>query len=264
MGSHDRTQAAFTANRSFSANARFGAPFPTGAPVGDTPVMRRYEIAGLTPDGRQVFLTRTMAAEPHVDEAFAAFARGTLIMTPNGAVAVEDLEPGMMLQTADAGPCRLNWVGSTLLAPSGANEHDQMQLTRITADSLGVGRPMPDLILGPRARMLFRHPGCRTLVGTDAAFAPASAFVDGIALIALRVLQPMRVYHLGLTGQHVLLANGVEVESYHPGENAAGLMDHAGRATFLSLFPHLDGFDGFGPMPLPRLTAFEMDGMRAA
>ncbi|MGC9419414.1 MAG: Hint domain-containing protein [Rhodovulum sp.] len=227
--------------------------------------MRRYEVNGLCPDGYPQQFIRALPAEPYIDEAFAAFSHGTLIATPGGPVAVEDLAPGMTLATADAGPQRLMWIGSTVLVPmAGALRSDLPALTRVTADSLGLGRPMPDLILGPRARMLFRHPGCHEILGTGQAFAPASAFVDGVALIGLRVTRPTRVFHLALEAQHVLLANGVEVESYHPGDNAADLMDQGQRLRFLALFPHLGGFEGFGPMAMPRLTAFEMDRMRAA
>ncbi|GAA0291273.1 Hint domain-containing protein [Rhodovulum strictum] len=228
-------------------------------------LMRRYEVNGLCPDGYPQHFIRALPAEPHIDEAFAAFAHGTLIATPSGPVAVEDLEPGMTLSTADAGARRLMWVGSTVLMPmAGALNRDLPTLTRVTADSLGLGRPMADLILGPRARMLFRHPGCHDILGTGQAFGPASAFADGMAMIGLKVTRPTRVFHLALEAQHILMANGIEVESYHPGDNAADLMDPAARLRFLALFPHLCGFEGFGPMSLPRLTAFEMERMRAA
>ncbi|MBL3570255.1 Hint domain-containing protein [Rhodovulum visakhapatnamense] len=228
------------------------------------PAMRRYEVRGMTPDGTPQDFARAMPADPHVDEAFCAFAHGTLIATPQGPVAVEDLAPGMTVETAGAGPQPLLWVGSTVLAPPTDRRGEIPVLTRITADSLGLGRPMPDLVLGPRARMLVRHPGCRALTGAEAAFAPATGFVDGMALIALRVVRPTRVFHLALSGQQVLLANGVEVESYHPGENASLLIDNGNRMRFLSLFPHVSGFSGFGAMPVPRLNAFELDGLNAA
>lgn len=256
MGTHDLFSPRAAAAPGATFSARLSGP-------DDLAAMRRYEVNGLGPDGHPQQVLRTLPAEPHLDEAFAAFARGTLIATPGGPVAIEDLAPGMTLTTADAGPQRLMWVGSTLLMP-GAVRTNLPGLTRITADSLGLGRPMPDLILGPRARMLFRHPGCHAILGTGQAFAPASAFVDGVALIGLRITRPTRVFHLALEAQHVLLANGVEVESYHPGDNAADLMDPGAKLKFLALFPHLGGFEGFGPMTTPRLTAFEIDRMRAA
>ncbi|ARC90160.1 Hint domain-containing protein [Rhodovulum sp. MB263] len=237
---------------------------PASGMTGPQPAMRRYEVRGMTPDGRPHDVARAMPADPHVDEAFCAFAHGTLIATPQGPVAVEDLLPGMEIDTAGAGAQPLLWVGSTMLVPPAGRGRETVTLTRLTADSLGLGRPMPDLVLGPRARLLMRHPRCRALTGAETAFAPATGFVDGTALIALRVLRPTRVYHLALHGQQVLLANGVEVESYHPGENASLLIDKANRLRFLSLFPHVSGFGGFGPMQVPRLTAFEMEKLNAA
>lgn len=228
--------------------------------------VRRYDVAALGPDGAEHRFARAFAAAPAtLDAAFTAFARGTVFATQDGPTAVEDLAPGMMLDTVDAGPRRLLWVGSTLLAP----ESDQMapdmpRLTRISADSLGLGRPSPDLILGPCARLMVRDTGAAAVHGAQAALAPASAFVDGVAFVALHAVRPTRLYHLGFSAQHILLANGVEVESYHPGENPAPLMDAAGQARFLSLFPHVEGFAGFGPAPLPRLTAFEAESLRAA
>lgn len=264
MGSHDRHTA---------ANSVRGYAFPDGSAtlrtgrVSDAghDLRRRYEVAGISPDGTPQTYARILPATPLLDEAFAAFQHGSLITTPQGPVAVEDLTPGMIVDTMDSGPKPLLWVGSTILAP--CDDPDRAQgavFTRITADSLGLGRPMPDLVLGPHARLLYRARGCQSALGSAAAFAPASAFVDGVALIALRSPQAMRVYHLALNGQHILSANGVEVESYHPGADRGATLDRASRIGFLSLFPHLDGFDGFGTMPIPRLTAFELEALRAA
>jgi len=262
MGSHDRYaayEAAMKKARSGRNVARPGFTAPETRPL-----MRRYEVTGLAPDGTVQHFTRALVAEPHLDEAFAAFARGTLIATDAGPVAIEDLTPGMMLETADAGLQRLMWVGSTVLVPKADPLlADTPLLTRISADSLGLGRPMPDLVLGPWARMLVRHAACRALLNTEEAFAPASCMVDGQSFIGLHAVQPMRVYHLAVDGQHVLLANGVEVESYHPGANAAAMMHGDCHARFLSLFPHVTGLASFGRMRLPRLTAFEMERLKA-
>lgn len=263
MGSHDRHAAtpalrpAATDRPTRAGDAAFGESARR--------MRRRYEIAGISPDGTPQNYARVLAAEPHLDAAFAAFLHGTLIATPQGPVAVEDLAPGMILDTVDAGPKPLLWAGSTVLSPAQDEGHaGSATFTRVTADSLGLGRPMPDLVLGPHARILYRHPGCQGILGSNAVFAPASAFVDGVALIALRAPQAMRVYHLALRGQHILTANGVEVESYHPGDGGKVTMDPASRIRFLSLFPHLDAVEGFGPMPFPRLTELELDALRAA
>lgn len=229
------------------------------------PLTRRYEVAGLTPAGLLTDFSSVAPATPIFEEAFAGFARGTLIGTVGGPVAIEDLTPGMEIETVGQGPRTLLWVGSMTIFPSLPDvADDDVRLTRIVADTFGLGRPMPDLLLGPRARLLFRHAGCGPLLGSQSAFAPARSFADGSSVIAVRPVAPVRVYHLALDGQYVICANGVEVESYHPGTHADSMMNAATQDLFLGLFPHARTLEDFGPMPHPRLTAFELENLRAA
>jgi hypothetical protein len=235
------------------------------------PLTRRYDVSVLTPGGDIDSFTRVAPATPMFEDAFAALARGTLVATSRGPVAVEDLAPGTTVETVSAGPQPLLWVGSMTVYPERresllGNERggEGGSLTRLAADAFGYGRPAPDLVLGPRARLLYRASGCRDLVGADEVVAPAHAFVDGVGAIQLRPMTPVRVYHLGLPGQHILRANGMEVESYHPGPSPEMMMTPDTLDLFLSLFPHVEGPQGFGPMSVPRLTAFELDRIRAA
>lgn len=224
---------------------------------------RRYDILGMTPEGHLRDFTSVAPATPVFEDAFAGFARGTLFMTEVGPVAIEDLMPGMMLETGRSGLQQLLWVGSMTVYPGMAGQcPEAATLTRITADSFGGMRPSQDLLLGARARLLYRHTGCREMFGTDAGFAPARAFDDGVSAFLITPASPVRVYHLALDGQQVLLANGLEVESYHPGIKADTALEPDTRETFLGLFPHVSGLEDFGLMPLPRLTAFEVDGLR--
>ena len=237
----------------------------------DVPLTRRYDVSVRTPHGEIDSFTRVAPATAMFEDAFAAFARGTLIATAQGPVAVEDLAPGMTIQTVSAGPQPLLWVGSMTVyperrdgGPGGERGGEGGSLTRLAADAFGYGRPAPDLVLGPRARLLYRSAGCRDLVGADEVVAPAHAFIDGVGAIQLRPMTPVRVYHLALHGQHILRANGMEVESYHPGPSPELMMTPDTLELFLSLFPHVEGPQAFGPMSVPRLTAFELDRVRAA
>jgi hypothetical protein len=251
---------------------RTSRPARAGADVGrEQPLTRRYDIRALAGDGSMHEFTRVAPATPAFEDAFAALARSTLIATTGGPVAVEDLLPGTMVETVGAGPQPLLWVGSMTVYPEARNlgGSEGGSLVRLAADAFGLGRPGPDLVLGPRARVLYRSAACRGLVGTGEAFAPARAFVDGDGAIRVSPVSPVRVYHLAFHGQQVIRANGMEVESYHPGADPATIMRPDSLGLFLSLFPFLedapdDGMGGFGPMTVPRLTAFELESMRAA
>ncbi|SMX31724.1 Hint domain-containing protein [Actibacterium lipolyticum] len=230
-------------------------------PHGALPQARRYEIVGHTSSGTIQKLSISAPASPFISDAFEGFARGSLIATPDGPVAIEDLAPGMLIETADNGPQPLRWIGSTIISSERFDE--TRPLIRFASDSLGMARPSPDLILGPRARIMFQHAGCRQLFDRPSALAPARAMIDGDSIFAMRSVAPVKVYHLVLDGQQIILANGVETESFHPGPHGQALMDNDELELFLSLFPHIKSIEDFGPAPYPRLTAFELNTLQA-
>ncbi len=238
-----------------------------GAPVEKRTVRtfaltRRYEVSWLTADGKVETATKLAPATAPFEEAFSAFARGTLIATTEGTVAVEDLVPGMRVATAEGRTETVRWIGSMTVYPARAIPGaDPVTMTRITADALGMGRPMPDLVLGPRARILFRDTRCRIATGLDAAYAPAAALIDGETVIAVTPVAPVAVFHILLGRQSSLRAGGVEIESYHPGAGFGEIIEPQLRGLFLSLFPHLQGFADFGPVAHPRVGPDEFNAM---
>ena len=133
------------------------------------------------------------------------------------------------------------------------------KLTRITGDALGYSRPTQDLVLGPSARILHRSSGIRKVTGVDAAFIPATDFVDGNNVLSLEPTTPVSVYQFGFAAQRSLSVNGIEVETLHPGSAFnLGLRGDALR-EYLSLFPHKRSFEEFGLMNHPRLRMRDLD-----
>lgn len=239
------------------------------APVAPSPaalraplVTRRYEISWLTADGSVDAATRIAPATADFEECAAAFARGTLIATDQGPVAVEDLAPGALAATAEGRMEPITWIGSVNLfaprAPAGGAEVPAVTLTRITAESFGLGRPMADVVLGPRARLLLRDARCRGISGSDQVFAPARAFTDGISVIEVRPAAPVTMFHIALRRHGTLRAAGLEVEAFHPGPARAELTDPQMSGYFLSLFPQITNLGDFGPMIHPRVAASEV------
>ncbi|GGE59225.1 Hint domain-containing protein [Actibacterium pelagium] len=225
-------------------------------------ISRRYEISYLTEEGYAADVSRVAPATPQFEEAFSAFAHGTLFQTDRGMLAIEDIYPGLKVET-EAGLQTVLWVGSMSVLPwSEDGPKDPCKLMRITAGSWGFDRPSQDLLLGSGARLLYRHAGCQELLGTDAGFAPARAFIDDESMLSVRPASSVRLFHLGFYGQQILRANGLEVESYHPGQQAEMLMNTETKARFLSLFPHIRSMEDFGPQPEPRLTRFEVENLR--
>jgi hypothetical protein len=224
------------------------------------PLMRRVEIAWLSGANRIEEGQRLVPSLPAFEEAFAAFARGTLLSGPGGPIAVEDLWPGMEVRTAQGTLARLRWRGATLIVPGAPGQDPAMtSLTRLATEALGLGRPFHDLVLGPRARTVSRRPGVRLLTGCEAALVPASDLVDGVQAVDVTPAAPVEVFHLLFDRHERLLANGVEVESHHPGPLHAFPLRGEQLALYLACFPHLDDLLGFGEPALPRLRVRDLE-----
>ncbi len=227
--------------------------------------MRKYEVVHLNRSGDIHEFSRIAPAVPAFEEAFAALARGAILPTENGPVAVEDLLPGDRVRTVDNGFQTLIWRGSCAVVPHAVGQSRAMgHLTRIGADTFGPARPAADLVLGPSARLFHRAPGIRVLTGAEGAFIPARDFYDGVSVVELTPMTAVQVYHLGFAEHQTITANGVAIESYHPG--AAPMLGLKGDmlALFLSLFPQVRDLSDFGPSDYRRLRLSDLDLFNAA
>lgn len=253
-----------TVSHSAPALRRRGYSDPAPAALrARAPMTRRYEASWLTPSGEIDSSTRIAPAIPLFEEAFSALARGSVVQTDEGPVAIEDIVPGMRALTADGRVETVTWVGSMVIYPGMTSEAEgeAVTLTRITAEAFGQGRPMPDLVLGPRARLCLRDPRLMRVAGVERAFVPARAFLDGVSVIEVTPIAPVTAYHLVLERQGALRVAGLEVESYHPGEGVEGMIEPRMLSLFLAQFPQIERMAGFGPMAAPRLTRFEVESL---
>ncbi|MEI4471253.1 Hint domain-containing protein [Frigidibacter sp. MR17.24] len=249
---------------------------PERRPLRAMPLARRYEATYLMQNGDIGTVSRLAPAMPMFEQAFAAIARGTLVATATGPVAVQDLLPGDILQTAEGEAQALLWTGQITLYPAGSAETERTaqqgsepaRLTRIMAESFGLGRPLADVVLGPHARLLRRDTRLTPIVGSDEAYVPVRSLQDGERIFEVTPATPVTVHHLVLANQATLSAGGIGIESFHPGESLPSMMDSQLLSLFLSLFPHLEhhggGIGGFGVEAHPRLTRFEAEDMLVA
>ncbi len=224
------------------------------------PLMRKYEISYLNTSGDIEDLTRIAPAMPAFEDAFAAFGRGALLQTDMGPCAVEDLLPGDRVMTSDGGMQTLLWKGCITIVPGSQNMRPEMgTMTRVTSDSMGLGRPNPDLVLGPSARVLHVANGIKALTGAEAAFVPMRDFIDDAQVIELRPAAPVQAYQLGFDKHHMVSVNGMEIETLHPGPvHTLGLRQEMIQ-LLLTLFPHKIMLGDFGAMLHPRIRLKDLD-----
>jgi len=208
-------------------------------------VTRRYDVEWLNSDGTTDSKTCVAPAMKFFEQAFGSFAQGALIQTDQGYVAIEDLHPGMMIATADGGLQQLKWLGSMTIFPQNLELGVPTAcLFRITDGCFGHDINTPDLVMGPAARVL---PGVMAVNSTSPLVA-LDSLADGGSVIAINPVSPIRVFHLALSGHHLVRANGVLAESYHPGENPFLNIPPELYPHFLALFPHVNSIDEFGPL----------------
>lgn len=233
------------------------------------PVMRRYDVASLGDNGEINTSRHVAPATPLFEAAFSAFARGTLLSTTQGLCAVEDLLPGMQVDTVEFGSRPVLWIGSMTILPDAPVESpDQVRMTRIMADTFGIGRPISDVMAGPGARLLHRPAALRELKGTGArsgqVLTPVADFEDGMSTIRITPPRPVVVYHLCLDRHASIKVSGLEMESFHPGLGLEQRMGPNALSLFLSLFPHITKLEDFGPLAHPRATRDTLHSLTAA
>ncbi|WP_425100915.1 Hint domain-containing protein [Tropicibacter sp. S64] len=224
-------------------------------------LMRKYEAAALLPDLTVSFKSHVAPATPLFEETATAFARGTLFPTVRGAVAIEDLLPGDYIETAN-GSEAVMWIGSTSYIP-GRDEVDTTltSLTRVTSGAYGPNRPDMDLLVGPAARMVIRHPRLGTLLGQDSVLAPIRDYADGDRLLQITPAGPVQMYHV-MTARHTtVMIGGIEMETYHPGKSAGQALGPNLRSLFLSMFPNISQLDDFGQVSLTRTSREVIDSL---
>ncbi|MEE4188567.1 MAG: Hint domain-containing protein [Roseobacter sp.] len=212
--------------------------------------VRIADIAALNAQGQTIIGQRRIPTLGAFDQPFAAFAQGTIFQADKGFIAVEDIQPGDWLMTAQGTPEQVTWVGSATFAPT--DPGDRMHLTRVMADSFGINRPENFVSLGSAARVLQAAPNCRGSAEAERMMTPANRFLDGVNVIEFMPPTPVRLFHIGLRRHSAMIASGLAVESFHPGAHPLRDLSSTLGDVFVSLFPHVDKLGDLGPMTYSR------------
>ncbi len=131
------------------------------------------------------------------------FCAGTMIGTPSGAVAVERLEAGDLVLTADGRSLPVRRVGCSYVSVRAMDPLRCLPI-RIKAGALAEGLPARDLLVSPAQALFF-----------GGVLVQAGGLVNGISIIRETAMPDLfAYYHVELAGHELLLAEGVAVESF--------------------------------------------------
>jgi len=193
------------------------------------------------------FVNTTGPLIPGSDLGPPCFTPGTMIDTPAGLRAVEDLQPGDWVNTADNGPQPLLWVGRTTV-----KAEDKLAPIRFEAGILGLDRP---LLVSPQHRMLIDDWRAAYHFGHSEVLIPAHCLVNDDTVTRVEGGQ-VDYIHLLFSRHEIIIANGAKSESYYPGY-ALTRSEQETQAEVLALFPDLNRiemaeFKTARPVILPR------------
>ena len=133
----------------------------------------------------------------------ACFCRGTLILTPAGEVAVEELAIGDEVVTVAGEAKPIRWIGRRIVAARFADPLQALPV-RIKAGALDDGVPCRDLDLSPDHALL-----------VDGALIQAGALVNGRSIVRqMTVPETFTYYHIELADHDLIWVENTPSETF--------------------------------------------------
>jgi len=167
------------------------------------------------------------------------FAKGTLITTERGEVAIEDLFQGDKVMTRDHGLQAIKWIGHSRARATG-------HLAPIMIKKGAMGN-LRDLRVSPQHRMVVQGWKAEMLFGEEEVLVAAKHLVNGDTIFAQEGGE-VSYYHMLFETHEIVFAEGIPSESFHPGECGMSALDENAREEIFELFPELrDDITAFGP-----------------
>lgn len=167
------------------------------------------------------------------------FARGTMIETLSGQIAIEDLQAGDMVRTMDRGYRPLCWIGGRKLDIVDLTQHPALCPIRIAAGALGNGLPVKDLLVSPQHRVLVRSDVAKRMFDEQEVLVAANKLltIDGIDIVTDTT--EVEYFHMLFDQHEIVFSNGAATESLFTGPEAMRAVSAEARQEIASLFPAL-------------------------
>jgi hypothetical protein len=225
------------------------------------PPVCRFEVIAHTRTGLVQSVARTAPGVGPFLAAFAVIARGAVLETTHGQVAIEDVTPGDRIMTSSGRVEQVNWRGSVTLDPGAMPE--PLSLTRVPVDAYGPGRPATDTLFGPGAIRVHRAASVCARLSAKAVLSPLAEFADDGAMFPITPRAAVEFFQLGFARQSGLLIGGVEVASLYAAQPGLDRMTPTTRAAYQSLFPQFLHVEAAGRALGPTLSREELEQMAA-
>jgi hypothetical protein len=175
--------------------------------------------------------------------AVPCFTRGTLISTPTGDVAVEDLREGDLVLTKDNGPQPIRWIGSKSVENLLFPHNEKIRPIRIKAGALGVNTPAIDLIVSPQHRILVRSNIVQKMFSANEVLVAAKQLLQIDGIDTASDMTDVEYFHILFDTHEVVFSNGAETESLYTGPQAINSLPKESVEEIFRIFPELRDID---------------------
>lgn len=171
-------------------------------------------------------------------ENIVCFTPGTMIATPKGEIAVENLRVGDKVITRDNGIQEIRWIGARQMGwqDFAANPHLKPILVR--AGSLGDGLPERDMMMSPNHRLLVTNDRTALYFDEHEVLVAAKHLVGGQGVHQVDSIGTTYI-HFMFDQHEVVLSNGAWSESFQPGDYSLKGLGNSQRNEIFELFPEL-------------------------
>ena len=186
----------------------------------------------------------------NIEKVVACFTPGSMVLTDQGEVAVEDLQPGDRVLTRDNGFQTIRWAGQRGLSLAELIAEPRFNPVSIAKGALGGGLPERDMRVSPQHRMLITGPRAELLFGEHEVLVAAKHLV-GLPGIEQRLSKGVSYIHILFDNHEIIRADGAWTESFQPAEQTLDGLDSDQRDEIIALFPELTRGVAF---PAARLT----------
>lgn len=174
----------------------------------------------------------------NIESVVACFTPGAQILTDQGELAVEDLQPGDLVLTRDNGYQPIRWTGRRDLSHAELIVEPRFNPVHIARGALGAGLPVRDMMVSPQHRMLVTGPRAELLFGENEVLV-AAKYLVGLPGIEQRLSRGVSYLHILFDQHEIVRADGAWSESFQPGDLTMEALQGDQRAEIKALFPEL-------------------------
>jgi len=160
-------------------------------------------------------VTNVSAGTVVTEDTTPCYCPGTLILTPDGEVPVEELKIGDRVVTLSGEARPIEWIGRRSYAGQFVLGRDDILPVCITAGALGEGIPRRDLWVSPNHALYL-----------GGVLIEAKDLVNGASVYRAEEVESVEYFHLELASHDVIFAEGAAAESFIDDDNR-GLFHNA-------------------------------------